>query len=498
MIRAGESGEREQEALSTGNAVAGWAEVGDLSAVSDRETLRDVLRDKYPDASPALISNWTGQLWRFVALVAEGDFVVLPLKTQRDVVFIGRVTGSYYYEATAPAGAGHRRPVEWVASRPRVDIEGDLLDSLGSLLTICQLTRHDAARRIAAMAAGAPDPGWSPAGATVRDLEDREAFFTRALDEETAEPLRMSTRQILRLWGASRRTDAVVAQVEADLTENGLAATPSIGDGWLDNVVEVVKLPATPEQAEQSSPPAVARDATQHVSVGIGTLEAATGGVVSVGQGDSLTRAITLMVQHDYSQLAVVDASGFLVGAVSWRSIGRARLATADPSLIQCSTSPRAVFVTDDLLGVVSEVSAHDFVFVRDHDSPAPIGVVTVADTTVQFEIMSRPFALIEEAERRLRRRVDEVIPLLRLREATKNPALTGASALTLGSYGHVLVDRDDFELLAWALDHEIFLEMLERVRVVRNELMHFSTDPLGDDDMAALQAFVGMLSAIM
>ncbi|MFI6071458.1 hypothetical protein ACIA5C_07690 [Actinoplanes sp. NPDC051343] len=54
----------------------------------------------------------------------------------------------------------HIRPVHWIRrQQPKSNIRTDLQHSIGSLLTICQLQRFGAARRLAAIAETGADPG---------------------------------------------------------------------------------------------------------------------------------------------------------------------------------------------------------------------------------------------------------------------------------------------------------------------------------------------------
>ena len=515
LVRAGGHGEREQLALRESIASIGWGTLGDLADCKSRADLHERLRHAYPEASRAVLGNWTGQLWRFLSVIADGDHVVMPLKTELGMLAVGRVTGPYYYEAEAEPEVRHRRPVEWLRRVPREYANSDLRDSLQALLTVCELRRHDAGARVAALAAGQPDPGWAPHGVTDANLEDKASLFTRALDETAAEPLRVSIRQLLQLYGTSRRTDGVLELIESELAENGLTTSAPIGEGWLDNVIAVVPLRPSPEEADgagaaASPDPAATRAATgvraagtdptaPAVSLSISTLEAAGAGVLAVKVEDSLTKAITLMLQHDYSQLAVLSADGVLRGAVSWESIGRARLAKQVLTLADAVVDVRTVLLTDDLLGVVADVRQYGYVLVRDPGDQAITGIVTTADLAGEFEAISKPFALAEECERRLRRRVDERIDpqLIGQHVRNKKHADQGAAALTMGAYGFLLKEPATFELLGWDLDHELFLAHLEQVRLVRNELMHFSTDPLDPKDVAALLSFIKLLRAV-
>jgi restriction system protein len=160
LVRAGRLGERERLALEQELAVVGWDELPDLSGVNSRDMLMEYLQDAYPDDPPKRLLNWQAQLWAFLDLMAEGDLVVLPLKTS-PAVAIGHVTGGYRYRADLPSDARHTRPVKWqVTDLPRTAIGQDLLYSLGAFLTVCEIKRHDAVQRLAVLTETGSDPGW--------------------------------------------------------------------------------------------------------------------------------------------------------------------------------------------------------------------------------------------------------------------------------------------------------------------------------------------------
>lgn len=500
MVRAGQSGDREQAALELGRVIAGWSETGDLSAFTDRESLRDYLRVVYPRASRALVGNWTGQLWRFIRTINEGDLVVLPLKGEPRELVLGRVTGSYFYDETAALGFRHVRPVTWLRRIPRLDLGGDLLDSLGALLTIAELRRHDAAARLEVVMGGGEDPGWLPAGAHSEELSSKDDLIAQAIASAASNPLQVSIRQLLQLWGTARRTASTVAIIEQELADSGLATVPRISKGWLDNVVAITAIRPTPEDLPSLGEiESVAEGTSEPVSVTISTLRSATSGVVSVQEGDPLVKAVTLMLQHDFSQLAVLNGQGDITGVVSWETLGKARLGNTDPALGEATVPARTVTVDADLLGVVAEVSSRDYVFVREVGGHKPVGIVTVADLSDQFYIMARPFALVEEVERRLRRCTDERVPVAAMKAAAGNKGaqILGAANLTMGGYKHLYKDSQNFEYLGWALDHETFFGLLSAVHAIRNNLMHFSTDPLGEQELVQAQSLLHMLRVV-
>lgn len=204
MVRAGRDGERENDALQQSLVIAGWPEMGDLTQYTSRGELHAAVRAAYPHRSRTVVANWTGQLWRLLQVIAVGDLVVMPLKTVPDSVAIGRVTGGYQYKLDAPPDRRHVRPVAWIRpTQPRSTIRQDLLYSLGSLLTICQLRRNGAARRIAALAETEVDPGPTEEELSADGWATPDDFLARAISSDDG--LEVSIRELLAQWGAGQR-----------------------------------------------------------------------------------------------------------------------------------------------------------------------------------------------------------------------------------------------------------------------------------------------------
>jgi restriction system protein len=270
--------------------------------------------------------------------------------------------------------------------------------------------------------------------------------------------------------------------------------------GWLDSLVSITAIQPDPENTLVPSPNVDPdEDDSVSLSVTISTLRSATSGVTSVKEGDTLVKAVTLMVRYNYSQLAVLNQQGDITGVVSWETIGRARLGRPDPTLSQATEIPQTVPVNANLLSVVAEVATRDYVFVRGMGSHSPLGIVTVADLTDQFYVMARPFTVIEEVERRLRRCTDERVPLTVMKAAAGNRAnqVHSAANLTMGGYKHLYKEEASFAHLGWDIDHQQFVELLSSVHALRNNLMHFSTDPLADQDIARAEALLQMLRVV-
>jgi restriction system protein len=433
----------------------------------------------------------------------SGDLVVMPLKNCRQIA-IGRVTGPYEFRGEADPNFRHVRPVEWLHRHISRDaVRSDLLQSMGSLLTVCGLTRFGAARRIAHLAEHGSDPGPEPDERNAEPMATPYDFLNDAAERAPTNPSRLRIRDLLSYWGAARRTSGIVARIEADLTEKGLTTRPPFTEGWIDNFIELVPVGKEPDPSGRTRDQCLGDDTEDAsempaVTLRVGALKSAASGVTAVLPDAPLSTVMTHMLANNYSQLAVIDDAGVLWGAVSWESIGKARMVGLEITLTQATAPARVVEHDEDLLSQIEEIYAKGFVFVRGPDRTIT-GIITAADLTEQFGELARPFVLVEEAERRLRRRVDEVFDLAEIRcVAPRRPELVNSAAdLVLGSYERLLNPAENWRRLGWSLDHALFLQLLRAVREIRNELMHFTPDPLNPQQLGQVEGFVNTLRIV-
>jgi restriction system protein len=440
-----------------------------------------------------VVGNWAGQLWRFYREMNEGDLVVMPLKNVRQFA-IGEITGSYHYRPDATPDCRHARPVRWL----RTDIDPgefqpDLRGSLGSLLTVCRLSRHDAVRRIGEIAAGRPDPGWQHASANLAPDATRADLWEAV--ETAAAPVTLTVRDLLVMWGYRRRTATALVTVQSELAEHGVTTRPPFTTARMDAVVELVPIAVEPGEpgSEPAAPEAEAPDDLP-AKWTVRALLPAEPAVETITAGRPLAAAVTLMLAKDYSQLAVIDEHGCYAGAVSWESIGRARLANPEPTLRDATTQVRVIDFDEELFGQIDEIYRRGYVFVRGEDRRTLIGIVTANDLARRFGTLTRPFSLLEEAELRLRRHTKRSLPEDVLDKAVP-PWANGNP--TFGNYVRIFETPHHFTLLNWPLDHTMFLDLLKEARRIRNELMHFSGEEVPEQDLAAVEGFCATIKAV-
>ncbi len=68
---------------------------------------------------------------------------------------------------------------------------------------------------------------------------------------------------------------------------------------------------------------------------------------------------------------------------------------------------------------------------------------------------------------------------------------------MTLGEYIRLLENPARWDKLGVPIDRKTFVAELERVREIRNDVMHFDPDPVAPEDLAVLQKFARFLGGL-
>jgi restriction system protein len=156
MVRGDKYGQYNSLALENG-FVYHASKVSNLEKAS-RKVIFELVRDYNPDAKEAQIRSWAAQLYAMAHGIQKDDLVAMPLKNSPQIA-IGRVIGPYYYR-TDLGDIHHTIPVEWLKEDiPRTAFGQDLLYSLGSARTVCQVKRNNAEQRVIDILKGNKDPG---------------------------------------------------------------------------------------------------------------------------------------------------------------------------------------------------------------------------------------------------------------------------------------------------------------------------------------------------
>ncbi len=229
LIRAGKHGEDENTAIEKGLVIIGWHVMPDISNVETYEEMKQKHTEVYNEMSPKAVMNNAAQLWAFVKRIQINDLVVLPLKT-RSAIAIGEITGDYQYKE-----GRHVRNVKWIKQDlPRNTFGQDLLYSFGAFMTVCQIKRNEAEKRVKVIISGKSDPHLSGKG-TIDGIAP-EFEPTGEVDEGYIDLEEHAFDQIRRLIESKFRGHNLTRLIEAILNVHGYQTyrAPEGPDGGVD------------------------------------------------------------------------------------------------------------------------------------------------------------------------------------------------------------------------------------------------------------------------
>jgi len=159
-IHGGHGGDADGIFLKKSQVALGWEQMGDLGALKQtRDSFRERLEKAYPDRKAGYYPMATGQLFRFVYELKEGDLIVYPSKRDRHV-HIGEILGPYVYVDKNADSYPHRRPVKWLKDFPRTKFTQGALYEIGSAMSFFQVKNY--ADEFLAVLAGKETPPLPP------------------------------------------------------------------------------------------------------------------------------------------------------------------------------------------------------------------------------------------------------------------------------------------------------------------------------------------------
>lgn len=227
------SDQPELDLVGNGFVAIGWDDIGDLTELGpDKDELKGRIAAARPWAKAGAIPVWAGVLLRFRYEMQIGDLVIYPYKPDSTLNF-GRITGDYYYEASAEQHR-NRRKVEWVKTGvPRAEFSKGARYEVGSAVTLFRVKTHDK-EFVDFVAGNKPPTAASPASAPAVSVDQAAA---QAEEEPNAERIEEYTRDfvietLLRELDGPRFEHFVAHLMEA----MGYRAqvTPASGDGGVD------------------------------------------------------------------------------------------------------------------------------------------------------------------------------------------------------------------------------------------------------------------------
>jgi CBS domain-containing protein len=313
-----------------------------------------------------------------------------------------------------------------------------------------------------------------------------------------------TVRTLLTWFGQKRRGRWVVNAIRAALRKLRLRTDPDFESTYIDGEIEFRLVGERREVDTRTFPVATESERASSCEgdgdggkysdpvVRIGMLSAANRSPVIIDRSASIEEATTLMLLNDFSQLPVMQGKRTVHGMISWKSIGSSRLQSAACDKVADCMEPAEELRHDTpLMYAMDMIQRHEVVLVRSGENEIQ-GLVTTADLSYQFDELARPFLLLGEIENHLRRLIEPRFTVAELADVKHHTeagrTVEGVADLTFGEYLRLLQQPPCWDRLGLALDRKRFVEQLDRVRQVRNDVMHFSTDEIGEEELKLLE----------
>jgi predicted transcriptional regulator len=329
------------------------------------------------------------------------------------------------------------------------------------------------------------------------------------------ETVTLTVRNLLWLFNAQRRGTTVVWYIRMALREVHLATFPDFEQTYIDARVELRPVPLEPalEGLTTVTPQPEVSEETETITrvlVGgsvadpvprVSMLAAANSPPVIVNRDAELSQAVTLMLMHDFSQLPVMQNERTVDGIISWKSIGAARARNRETNYVRdCMENVEILGHDTPLFEAIEVIARREVVLVRDAERKIS-GLITTTDISLQFRNMAEPFLLLGEIENHVRRLIGGKFTLAELL-AVRNPAdeareVRDVSDLTFGEYIRLLETPEHWEKLRFNLSRPQFVDRMDEIRRIRNEVMHFHPDALSPADLRVLRDTVRFMQTL-
>ena len=344
-----------------------------------------------------------------------------------------------------------------------------------------------------------------------------DAVAEALTQDRTVEPV--TVRVFLSWFDAQRRGIRVVREIREQLKKAGVETDPDFEPAYIEAPIgfHLTSLTdsggsngrSTPEghdlspvrhssPAGDTTPPAwESRDPTYRIS----RLQAANTDVVRIKPDDPISCAVTLMLGRDFSQLPVMTTDREVKGAVSWRSIGsRLALGNGLDRVGDAMEQTHEVSADASIFDAIGLIVQHEYVLVRSPDKKIS-GIVTASDLSLQFRTLTEPFLVLSEIENLLRNMIGPCFTPEEL-SAVRNPGaadreVSSVADLSFGDYIRILEKPDHWCRVGLKIDCGLFCKSADRVRIIRNDVMHLDPDGITASDLSELQNFARFLKRL-
>jgi CBS domain-containing protein len=213
--------------------------------------------------------------------------------------------------------------------------------------------------------------------------------------------------------------------------------------------------------------------------------------VVGISKEDPVLKALSLMNEHDFSQLPVLDDKKRPLGMVTYESILKGlrnfNLRLDELKVRNVMTQPYFFYLEDILSDLLERLKTANAVLIKRHDDTIA-GIVTTFDTTEYFRRYAEDLMVVEEIEGMMKAFIRFAFGLdegesesEKLQEAivkyTRFKKGKPFDKLSFGDYMYILLAEENWHFMQGIFDvpsADAVRNILDGVRQTRNDLAHF------------------------
>ena len=167
MIRA-EGGTLIDFFLENNVVSIGWHEIGDLTKLTSKDVIVDIINRKWPDNPAGRNLAWASVAHRFRNIIRKGDRVVTYDPSKR-IYHYGEIVSEYIYDPALNEEWPNHRKVKWLSQILRDELSVTTKNVLGAVITLFKLS-ETATSEIEAKVKGGPSI------TVILEGDDEEAF----------------------------------------------------------------------------------------------------------------------------------------------------------------------------------------------------------------------------------------------------------------------------------------------------------------------------------
>jgi hypothetical protein len=160
-----------------------------------------------------------------------------------------------------------------------------------------------------------------------------------------------------------------------------------------------------------------------------------------------------------------------------------------------CREDARIVDSNRTLFEAIPTIVEYGYVLVRDQRDRRITGIVTASDLSLQFQALAEPFLLLREIELHVRQLFGNKLTIADFDVFDHAPPNIykpqNVADLTFGQYVRLFQNHQTWAKLGLKIDPGVLTALLEDVRLIRNDVMHFDPDPMTADELGILKRAV-------